>query len=225
VPYRFALPLLLAASVCVHTHCRAQQSPLNVVIVVYEDVYLLDFAGPMEVFHDAAIVDSSCRLRVVTASRDGKPVHAHTGLLVTPGCALADCARPDVLVIPGGDLDVGEKDTVLAAWIRETAPRCRIVLSVCTGAFILAKLGLLDGMKATTWHGALKGLAKAAPRCETVGGVRWTDNGRVITTAGISAGIDGALHVVSRLRGAATAQQTARYMDYEYWTGEAAVTR
>jgi transcriptional regulator GlxA family with amidase domain len=161
----------------------------------------------------------TCGLNVLTVSPDGAHVRAHTGLSITPGYSIADCPKPDVLVIPGGDPGVVEKDSSLGAWIRNTASGCRIVLSVCTGAFILAKLGLLDGLRATTWHGALKGLAKAAPACEVLSGVRWTDNERVITTAGISAGIDGSLHAVSKLCGSAAAEKTAGYMDYEYWTG------
>ncbi len=91
-------------------------------------------------------------------------------------------------------------------------------MSVCTGAIILADLGLLDGLEATTWHGALDRLQAAAPSAFVRGDVRYTDNGHVVTTAGISAGIDGALHVVARLHGADMARRTARYMDYEYRT-------
>lgn len=223
-PARDAAALLLATVACLAApRMAAQQSPHGVAIVVYDGVYLMDFAGPMEVFTDASLADTACGFGVWTVSRDGAPVRTHTGLLVTPKYSLADSPRPDVLVIPGGDLDAGEKDTALARWILSAAPDCQVVLSVCTGAFILAKLGLLDGMQATTWHGALNALAKTAPACTVVPDVRWTDNGRLVTTAGISAGIDGALHVVARLCGDAAAVRTARYMDYEYWTGSAKI--
>ena len=90
-------------------------------------------------------------------------------------------------------------------------------MSVCTGAFILADAGLLDSLNITTWHGALNKLKKIVPSANIVKGVRFTDNGKIVTTAGISAGIDGALYLVSKYFGKAVADTTAKYMDYEYW--------
>ncbi|MBI5645665.1 MAG: DJ-1/PfpI family protein [Ignavibacteriae bacterium] len=222
---RCAAGLFLALSGIQTMTTHAQQAPMRVGILVYEGVYLLDFAGPMEVFTDAALADTSVSLQVFTVSADGAPIHAHSGLGVTPAHGFANCPQADILVVPGGDREAAEKDSAVAAWIRAQAAGARIVLSVCTGAFILAKLGLLDGCEATTWHGALRGLTKVSPAIKTRTGVRWTDNGTIVTTAGISAGIDGSLHVLSRLYGAETARLTAAYMDYEYWTGKPATGR
>jgi transcriptional regulator GlxA family with amidase domain len=93
-------------------------------------------------------------------------------------------------------------------------------MSVCTGAIILGKLGLLTGLETTTWHGALDVLQAIEPTASVKKGVRWTDNGGMLSTAGISAGIDGALHLVSRLHGPDVARRTAEYMDYDYWRGD-----
>lgn len=222
---RAAAGLFLTLSGILTMTLHAQKTPVRVSILVYEGVYLLDFAGPMEVFTDAALADTSVSLDVFTVSAEGAPIRAHSGLSVTPRYNFGNCPQADILVVPGGDLNAGEKDSAVAAWIRAQSAGARIVLSVCTGAFILAKLGLLDGCEATTWHGALRGLGKVSPAIKTREGVRWTDNGKIVTTAGISAGIDGSLHVLSRLYGAETARRTAAYMDYEYWTGHAAAGR
>lgn len=90
-------------------------------------------------------------------------------------------------------------------------------MSVCTGAFILQKAGLLDGLTATTFHNAIESLREVAPKTEVLANTRWVDNGQVITTAGVSAGIDGALRVVEKLYGRETAQATAHYMEYDKW--------
>ena len=128
--------------------------------------------------------------------------------------------RLDILVVPGGNSNLPADNPSLAEWLRTKVPATDIVMSVCTGAIILAKLGLLAGLEATTWHGALDVLQEAEPTASVKAGVRYTDNGGLLTTAGISAGIDGALHVVSRLHGPDVARRTAEYMDYEYWRGD-----
>ena len=105
-------------------------------------------------------------------------------------------------------------------WIRAAADDLEVALSVCTGAFLLAKAGLLDGLKATTWHGAIDNFREFAPHTTVLENTRWVDNGKMVTTAGVSAGIDGALHVVARLKGEEVAARTARYMEYDKWVPE-----
>ena len=107
--------------------------------------------------------------------------------------------------------------------IRGSAKGAEVLLSVCTGAFLLAEAGLLDGRKATTWHGRIERLRETAKETEVLENTRWVDSGAVVTTAGVSAGIDGALHVVSRLVGRDEAERTARYMEYDRWDPEAGV--
>jgi len=105
---------------------------------------------------------------------------------------------------------------VLINWIREASQQAEIVLSVSTGAFLLAQAGLLDGLKVTTHQGAISKLGQAAPHAEIQAGVRFVDNGQIVTSAGITAGIDAALHVVARLLGHEAAQQTARCLEYAW---------
>jgi transcriptional regulator GlxA family with amidase domain len=156
-------------------------------------------------------------MNIYTFSIDGKEFSAHTGLKSIPTYSLGNCPKPDVLIIPGGDLNISVNEPKLKEWLLQKAPECDLVLSVCTGAFILAQIGLLDGMDATTWHGAIAGLQKVSDKIKTQKNVRYTDNGKLVTTAGISAGIDGSLYVIEKLFGKSTADKTAKYMDYEYW--------
>jgi transcriptional regulator GlxA family with amidase domain len=124
--------------------------------------------------------------------------------------------QADILVIPGGNLKLATQDPRIAQWILSQAQNAQIVLSVCTGAFILAEIGLLDGLKATTWFGATQGLQEQYPSIQVLAGERFVDNGKIITTAGVSAGIDGALHVVERLLGTTIAQKTAQFIEYDW---------
>lgn len=150
------------------------------------------------------------------------PVTARNGLSVNPACSLESCPPPAVLVIPGG---LGTRRQMhnqeLIAWIERTAPGCEVVLSVCTGALLLAQAGLLQGLAATTHHRAFDLLAQVAPDTELRPHQRVVDNGQIVTAAGISAGLDAALHVLARLLGPETAQATADYMEYD-WRREAA---
>lgn len=102
-------------------------------------------------------------------------------------------------------------------WIKSREAGTKFFFSVCTGAFIMGCAGLLDSLNATTFHSSIESLRKALPRTHVLANVRFVDNGKVITTAGISAGIDGALHLVSRLRGQETAKEVAEYMEYDKW--------
>lgn len=125
-----------------------------------------------------------------------------------------DAAREaDIVVVPGGQTQNVGRDGI--ARLRRAAQRAEIVLSVCWGAFLLAAAGLLDGIRATTHRLALDGLEKAAPRCTIVREARFIDSGRIVTAAGVTAGIDGALHVVRRLLGEDTARWTAEeYLEH-----------
>jgi len=125
--------------------------------------------------------------------------------------------RPDVLLVPGGYGTRRQMNNeVLIEWLKQQAETVELLLSVCTGALVLAKAGLLEGLSATTHRGALGLLREVAPETSVLDSERVVDNGRVILSAGISAGIDMALHVVSRLLGEAQAEETARYMEYDW---------
>lgn len=191
----------------------------NVAIVVHEGVELLDFAGPGEVFAAAqrrGAVSGVPWFKVYTVAPKDGPITAQGFVEVVPQYTIANCPPPDILVIPGGETNVLTADDKFMAWVRDNASSREITLSVCTGAFVLSDTGLLDGKEATTHWGSVSGLRQQTPNATVHGDKRFIDNGSVITTAGISAGIDGSLHVVARLLGLQIAQQTARYMEYDW---------
>lgn len=191
----------------------ARAEPRNVAILVYEGVELLDFAGPGEVF--AAARGSSGRaFRVFTVAEDKRPVRSQGFVEVTPEYSIGDCPAPDILVLPGGSVPDGNRD--LQEWVKHCAKDAELVMSVCNGALLLARTGLLDGLEATTHRGSLESLAQASPTTRVLTNRRFVDSGRVMTCAGVSAGIDGALHVVERLHGSEAARRTAHYMEYEW---------
>jgi putative intracellular protease/amidase len=145
---------------------------------------------------------------------------------VTPSYSLASAPRADILVIPGGAVptSIAAADPTIA-WIREHSPQTGITMSVCNGAFWLANAGLLDGKRATTTaNGNQEILARNFPRVTVVGDERFVDNGRIITTAGLSSGIDGALHVVDRLDGRGKARSVALALEYD-WRPEGGYAR
>lgn len=188
----------------------------NVGIVVFDDVELLDFAGPLEVFSVVGRWEDTKPMAVYTVAESDGLITTRNGCRLCPACTFRNPPQPEVLVVPGGLGTRREMNNpIMVDWVREMAEAAEIVLSVCTGSLILAKAGLLDGLKATTHHLALDLLAEVAPRTEILPRERVIDNGKIITSAGISAGIDAALHVVARLYGDETARQTADYMEYD----------
>lgn len=124
-----------------------------------------------------------------------------------------------MLVVPGGNPTAPLESTEVIAWIKSVSESTEVTMSVCTGAFILVKAGLLDGRQATTHWGQLARLRKAAPNIDVRDKVRFVDAGKIVTTAGVSAGIDGALHVVDRLSGRSTATWAASSMEYKWNRG------
>lgn len=184
---------------------------IKVAILLFEGVELLDFAGPGEVF---AATEG---FEVYTVGVEGKPVVSQRFLTLVPAYTLDNCPFPDILVIPGGDIEYLLDYKPLLQWIRALSIKARHLLSVCTGAGLLASAGLLHGRKATTFSTYKKRLQELAPTATILQDARVADNGQVITTAGVSAGIDGALHLLARLKGIQTAQSTADYMEYSGW--------
>ena len=189
---------------------------MKVLILAYEGVYLLDFCGPLEIFHDTVNESGQPAFEVSLVAPDNNAIHAHTGMPFHAMYDLETSPQADVLVIPGGNLKLASQDPRIAQWIQSQAQDAQIVLSVCTGAFILADTGLLNGLKATTWFGATQTLQENYPSIQVLAGERVVDNGKIITTAGVSAGIDGALHLVERLYGKTIAQKTAQFIEYDW---------
>jgi transcriptional regulator GlxA family with amidase domain len=176
-----------------------------------DGVEVLDFAGPMEVF-------IAVGFNVFTVSKTYKPLRAQTILFVTPDYTIDDAPAADILAVFGGDTGPGVIDTTVISWIKKQ--KVQSYFSVCTGAFILGKAGLLDNLTATTYHLQIENLQKAYPKTKVLANTRFVDNGNVITTAGISVGIDGALHLVEKLRGRAYAEGVAKTIEYDKWVPE-----
>lgn len=184
----------------------------NVAILVWPGTELLDFAGPAEVF---AAAGHHRLFRVYTVGLSPDAVLTQGAITVQPEFTLNDCPAPDIIVIPGGNMTPVEGNRVALDWVRKNAAHAEIVMSVCTGAFVLAEAGLLDGQAATTHHFGYDQLAANYPAIEVRRGVRYVDNGKVITAGGVSAGIDAALHVVEKLCGRGAAAWTAEeWMEY-----------
>lgn len=191
----------------------------NIGIYVYDQVEVLDFAGPYEVFTCATRVagDAPFAVRTIGASR--APVRARAGLALHPEAGFADSGPVDVLIVPGGVVTAELARPEVIAWIAGMARECELVASVCTGALLLAEAGLLDGQEATTHWEDLDQLRTGWPQVKVQAGRRWIDNGKLVTSAGISAGIDMSLHLVARLAGRDLAERTARQMDYDWNEG------
>lgn len=189
----------------------------TVLILLFDDVEVLDFAGPFEVFAVASELYDHALFDVRTVARELRPVRAVNGLSVNPDLALADAPQADVLIVPGGaGSRVAMRDKVTVGWVRDQAYAAEKVLSVCSGARILAAADLLDGLTITTHHEVLPEMPDYAPGAICLDEVRFTDNGHILTSAGISAGIDLSLYVVGQLCGSAVAEKTARYMEYDW---------
>jgi transcriptional regulator GlxA family with amidase domain len=185
-------------------------------IVLFDEVEVLDFAGPFEVFSVTGRRRKLEPFDVYTVAERLAPVSARNGLSLNPRHAFADCPPPDILVIPGGYGTRREmKNPMMLEWLARTAPGCELILSVCTGALVLGAAGLLDGREATTHFLAFDELRAVAPHATVREGQRIVDNGNLVLSAGVSAGIDMSLHVVARLLGVEVARETAHYMEYE----------
>ncbi len=191
---------------------QAQQQRKRVAILIFDGVQIIDYAGPYEVFGQAGF-------DVFTVAATADPITTAMGMKVTPSYTLDDSPEPNVIVIPGGGVVSAQNNPKIIKWIQEGEKRADHVLSVCNGAFILAKTGLLDGKSATTFYGLIDGFRAFAPRTTVVTDKRYVDNGKIITTAGLSSGIDGSLYVVSKLMGKARAQMVALNMEYNWQPG------
>ncbi|HSB60124.1 MAG TPA: DJ-1/PfpI family protein, partial [Vicinamibacteria bacterium] len=189
---------------------------------VFDDVEVLDFAGPFEVFSRTRTVpgpesrrnDASAPFDVFTVAKTAAPVTATGGLVVRPRHGFADAPPIDLLVVPGG---FGTRplleDRETLDWIRRAAAGARQVASVCTGSLLLARAGLLEGRRATTHWAALDLLASLGGGVAVDRESRVVDDG-VVTSAGVASGIDMSFHVVERLFGKDVADETARYIEY-----------
>lgn len=196
----------------------------SIAIYLFPDAEVLDFAGPYEVFTTASRVfmrENPSRLEpftVFTVAREAGTVKGRAGLVVQPDYTFANHPPIDVLLIAGGVVTAELDTPEVIAWVAATSARAALTASVCTGAFLLAEADLLDGLSATTHWEDIADLQAGYPMISVVADQRWVDEGSIVTSAGISAGIDMSLHLVERLAGRELALLTARQMDFD-WTG------
>jgi transcriptional regulator GlxA family with amidase domain len=194
----------------------------NVGVLLFDGVALLDVAGPFEVLTRARLepgvesrrTEDNALFDVFTVAKTTEPVNATGGIVLVPRHSFADAPRIDLLLVPGG---FGTRPVLQDAetidWIRRTAASARRTASVCTGALLLARAGLLDGRRATTHRGSFGLLTSLAKDVAVDREARFVDDG-VMTSAGVASGMDLALHIVETLFGRAVADETARYIEY-----------
>ncbi|WP_084528483.1 DJ-1/PfpI family protein [Pedobacter caeni] len=210
------------AGVCPHCNMilvdKNKKDSLNekktsICFYLYDGVEVLDFAGPMEVFSYAGF-------KVFTVSKTKAPLLSQGILKIIPDYSIADAPQADIFAVFGGNDEVAADDPEVISWIKSRDKTTSSYFSVCTGAFILGKAGLLDQLQVTTFHRSIENLQRAVPSAKVLKNTRYVDAGRIITTAGISAGIDGALHLVAKLKGKEAAMIVAQHMEYDKYVPE-----
>ncbi|HLN33941.1 MAG TPA: DJ-1/PfpI family protein [Nitrososphaeraceae archaeon] len=203
--------------------------PLIVGILIFDDVEILDVAGPFEVFavtrlNEEQRVKQSSPFKVYLIAEKNKQITAIGGLRLTPDVTISECPELDLLIVPGGwGTRKESKNKILLNWISNqfnTITNDKLIASVCTGSSILGKAGLLDGRDATTHWRAFDFLRESAPKARILENVRFTLTEPIFTSAGVSAGIDLALRIVSHFFGTEIGQTTARQMEYPYPTSD-----
>lgn len=186
---------------------------IPVAFLLSNDAVVIDFAGPWEVFCNVAIPGRADGpvFELYTVAETPAPIRASGGMTIVPNHTFATAPTPQVIVIPAQS---APNEAVLA-WVRAASQTADLTMSVCTGAFLLAKTGLLDGRAATTHHGAYTEFAMAFPKIVLERGARYVESGKFASAGGLSSGIDLALHVVERYFGRAVARNTATTLEYQ----------
>lgn len=203
------MPLVDAATVAKPAHRR------NLAILLFDGVQIIDYSAPWEVFGQT-FVDGQPAFDIYTVAKNAAPVTTNMGQSVNPKYTIANAPKPDVLLVPGGAVYGTSQDPAVVSWIRKSADESEVVLSVCTGAFLLGKAGLLDGKTATTIAGSIDRLQSEFPAAHVVSDRRFADNGKIVVSAGLSSGMDSSLHVVEKLFGRGTAQAIATGLEYDW---------
>jgi len=184
---------------------------IPIAFVISEGAVVIDFCGPWEVFRDVMVSGGDHPFRLYTVSDKTDPIHAGGGMKIVPDFTFANAPAPKVIVVPAQS----EPSQEMLKWIRESTKNTDVTMSVCTGAFVLAKTGLLSGKSATTFHSAFNSFAMEFPDIHLKRGARYVENGNLATAGGLSSGIDLALRVVERYYGREVAQKTAYNMEYQ----------
>lgn len=189
---------------------------IRVGILIFDEVEIMDFAGPCEVFASAKIDNNPC-FEVITFGMTSFPTFVHGGIEVIPNLTIQSKIPLDIVIIPGGegvDEVIGNPD--LRDWLNFAKAEGAQLASICTGAFILASLGYLDGLQATTHHEDLDELKRRHPAIDVVEGVRFVDQGQMLSAAGVSAGVDLSLYLVEKHCGETVADACRKRMEWRF---------
>jgi transcriptional regulator GlxA family with amidase domain len=189
---------------------------MNIGIYIYDEAEVLDFSGPFEVFTTASRVCKTTTkpFEVFLISETGKEVVARAGYKVIPNFGFHNHPNIDVLIVSGGVHTQELEKTEVINWVTTQSKRVKLIASVCTGAFLLAKAQVIKKHKVTTHWEDIEDLKEMFPELTIVKGVRWVDEGDLVTSGGISAGIDMSLHLVSKLQSVSLAEDTAKQMEF-----------
>lgn len=188
----------------------------NVGILIFDDVEVLDFCGPFEVFSVASQLNNNNLFNVFTVAKDKREINTINGLSVNPKYTFQEAPPIDILIISGGSgTKMAMEDTKLMEFVINTQKNAEITMSICSGSRILGTLGLLDKLIFTTHHQVFDDMKTIAPLAIPEPNKRFIDTGNIITSGGISAGIDVSFYVVEKLFGNKVALDTAQYMEYE----------
>ena len=183
-----------------------------VAFLISDGAVVIDFCGPWEVFQDVMIPGGQDHpFRLYTVAETKRPIRTSGGMQIVPDYTVQNAPPPKVIVIPAQS----EPSAAVLEWIRKSTKSTDVTMSVCTGAFVLAKTGLLNGKSATTFHGAFTRFAMEFPDVQLKRGARFVENGNLATAGGLSSGIDLALRMVERYYGREVAEKTAYNMEYQ----------
>ena len=186
-----------------------RQEPMKVAILVFNGVQIIDYTGPYEVFGQAG-------MKVFTVAETEDMITTAMGMKVIPHYSFENAPKADIVVFPGGGVNRHLNNTTLLEWVKKSTAEAETALSVCNGAYYLAEADLLDGLEATTFASLIPGLKERAPKATIVTDQRYVDNGKIVTSAGLSSGIDAALHVVSKYQGLGRTQEIATNLEYDW---------
>lgn len=189
----------------------------KVAVLLFDGVEIIDYTGPYEILGGAGY-------EVFTVAAKQRPIETYLGMKTVPTYTFDNAPQADIVVVPGGDVSGARTDIATLQWLKKQTLHAQHTMSVCNGAFILANAGLLDGLTATTTYGLIPQLRSQFPKVKVVSDQRFVDNGKIITTAGLSAGIDGALHLVEVMDGEAAAELNALGIEYD-WHSRGGVVR
>ena len=185
---------------------------IPVAFLISDGAVVIDFCGPWEVFHDVTVAGKEeMPFRLYTVAQTNKPIRTAGGMQIVPDYTIQNAPTPKVIVIPAQSAP----SPAVLDWIRKSSETTDVTMSVCTGAFVLAKTGLLNGKSATTYHGAFGRFATQFPNIQLKRGARFVENGNLATAGGLSSGIDLALRVVERYYGREVARKTAYDLEYQ----------